>query len=107
MGKHFRLLKDMAYNSAFDVIRVVYDDEDDLYYYDGADRYCYIEKSAEGKEWEYYEAKPVLFVDYGGSVSEYLDEEVDAAIREISTWVGDNVDFENMKVTITIHKENL
>jgi len=37
------LLEDFAYNNEGEIIEVVYEDEiGNIYYYDGADRYCYL-----------------------------------------------------------------
>jgi len=55
--KYIRFLKNMAYNSAGDIVPIVAEcDTDkyhDLYYYDGMNRYCYQKKTEEGNDFEY------------------------------------------------------
>lgn len=51
--KRFRLLKDTAYNSEGDIISIVEETENEIYYYDSCKRYCYLNKSEEGKIFEY------------------------------------------------------
>jgi len=40
-------------NSAGDIVKVVYETEKEVYYYDGFRRYCYLNKSEEGTEYRY------------------------------------------------------
>jgi len=47
-----RLLKSTAYNDEGDTLKVVFEDELDIYYYDSFERYCYLEKFNEGIIWE-------------------------------------------------------
>lgn len=51
--KQIRFLVDMAYNCSGDVVTVLEEDNNNLYYNDSVRRWCYIEKNLENKEWEY------------------------------------------------------
>lgn len=53
LPKKIRFLKNMAYNSAGEVVPIVHEDKDNIYYNDSCRRYCYLEKSAEGIDFEY------------------------------------------------------
>jgi hypothetical protein len=54
LPKHIKLLKDTAYNSMEDVIPIVHETKDEIYYYDSCSRYCYFDKSDEGIWFEYF-----------------------------------------------------
>jgi len=47
-----RLLESTAYNDEGDILKVIFEDELDIYYYDSFKRYCYLEKFSEGIIWE-------------------------------------------------------
>jgi hypothetical protein len=49
----FRLLVDWACDEAGSKISIVDSDDKYLYYYDGCDRWCSVEKSLEGVEFDY------------------------------------------------------
>lgn len=53
LKKRIRFLENMAYNSEGDIVTVVLEDEDNIYYNDSCHRYCYQKKKDEGKLFEY------------------------------------------------------
>lgn len=56
-----RFLQDMFGNDTGDIVNVLSADNENLYYYDGFRRWCYMRLSDEGVEWEYVGKKrPVI-----------------------------------------------
>lgn len=53
MPKRIRLYKDTAWNCEGDIIPIVEECENNLYYNDSMHRWCYIEKKFEGDWFEY------------------------------------------------------
>jgi hypothetical protein len=53
LPKKIRFLRDMSYNSIGEVVPIVLEDEDNVYYYDSCHRYCYLRKSDEGLDFKY------------------------------------------------------
>lgn len=53
LSKCFKLLTNTAYNSKGDIIPIVEETEEEIYYNDSCHRYCYLNKSEEGKTFEY------------------------------------------------------
>jgi hypothetical protein len=54
MPKEFKVISDyFAYNDPGDIIPVVGEDKHNIYYYDSCNRWCYVEKSKEGKDFKY------------------------------------------------------
>jgi hypothetical protein len=51
--KMIRFLKSGGYNDRGETATIVNEDSDNVYYYDGADRYVYLSKSELGKSFEY------------------------------------------------------
>jgi len=53
LPKHIRFLKDMAYNSEGDIVPIIQETDGEVYYNDSCHRYCYLNKSDEGIDFEY------------------------------------------------------
>jgi hypothetical protein len=53
LPKMIKLLTNMAYNSEGDIIPIVQECEENIYYNDGCHRYCYLSKKDEGIHFEY------------------------------------------------------
>lgn len=51
--KRFKLLKDTAYNSEGDIINIVEESDNGIYYYDSFRRWCYLNKSEENDIFTY------------------------------------------------------
>lgn len=57
LPKMIKLLKNMAFNSIGEVVPLVSEDENSIYYNDSCHRYCYLNKSDEGIDFEYVSVK--------------------------------------------------
>ncbi len=66
MTKRIKFISVSFGNSEGDVTKVELETEKEVYYYDGFDRYCYLEKSLEGIEFEYTQERSNYRVNKNG-----------------------------------------
>ncbi len=102
--KRFEILsKEFFGNDPGDIVRVEFEDDDNLYYTDGFGRSCYVEKSTKGKDWKWagkFEEDIKLVM--GDNSREYLDTELEDVARDIKSWIDKQQDDGKFKFKIIL-----
>jgi DNA-directed RNA polymerase subunit RPC12/RpoP len=90
--RKIRFLESTAWNDAGDETTVIEETDGEIYYYDGCKRWCYLEKSLEGKTFKFLGPKKAV------RVAELLDAEfeyLDIDARTNCPDCGAELDFDD------------
>jgi uncharacterized protein YaaW (UPF0174 family) len=86
--KRIIFLKSMAYNAVGDIVRVIEETDNALYYYDDCHRWCYQDKNKEKIDWKYYDEDNMTKEKYN-LLEEILHRLGEMNDEEIAEWILD------------------